>query len=344
MTRFAWLMRRELWEHRAIWMAPLVVLALLVVASVYGNVLVDDLTFETTAEEGRPALSEEDIARIRESGGLTDEQIEQLKSIRAGEAVPVEDAMALVPEQKKASIATVSYVALSVLMYFVLGVIGFFYALDALYSDRRDRSILFWKSLPLSDTETVLAKFAVAVILIPLVAVAAGIAGQLIVAAGASAKLAAAGSAVGFLWSGSTLGAGVAATLLIGLAVAMWYAPLVGYLLLASAWAPKSPFLWAVLPPVALSILEKIVWGTGHVTAFISMRLLGPFKALARDDSTAPAVIIDGDKVDLTIGAAAYAENIARFFVSPGMLLGLVAAALLVAAAIWVRRYRDETM
>ena len=41
-----------------------------------------------------------------------------------------------------------------------MGIVGFFYCIDSLYADRRDRCVLFWKSLPLSDAETVLSKFA----------------------------------------------------------------------------------------------------------------------------------------------------------------------------------------
>ncbi len=64
-------------------------------------------------------------------------------------------------------------------MDMVLGIVAFFYAIDSLYSDRRDRSVLFWKSLPISDAETVLSKFAVAAILIPLIALAASLVAQL---------------------------------------------------------------------------------------------------------------------------------------------------------------------
>ncbi|WP_210235883.1 ABC-2 transporter permease, partial [Mesorhizobium sp. M1C.F.Ca.ET.212.01.1.1] len=62
-----------------------------------------------------------------------------------------------------------------VLFIGVLAFVVFFYCLGALYDDRRDRSILFWKSLPLSDTQTVLSKVISALIVAPLIAVIAGI-------------------------------------------------------------------------------------------------------------------------------------------------------------------------
>ncbi len=49
----------------------------------------------------------------------------------------------------------------------------------------------------------------------------------------------------------------------------LWYAPIVAYLMLASAWAPRSPFLWAVLPPVALVVMEGVLFRTDYVGDFI---------------------------------------------------------------------------
>ncbi len=345
MTRFAWLLRRELWEHRAIWMAPAIVVVLLLVAAVSGNVFMGSVKIDAGTDADRPALSAEDIDRIRESGGLTDEQLDQLRSLRAGEKVDLAEAIGLAPEDKRSAIAFVAYMVLALLMFLVVGIIGFFYALDSLYADRRDRSVLFWKSLPLSDLETVLSKFTVAVVLVPLVAVAASIVAQVVVASGASIKVAMMGGPVSFMWAPQTLGGGALAAMLLGVVATLWYAPVVAYLLLASAWAPKSPFLWAVLPPVALMIAEEIAFGSSHVYSFVNHRLLHPLKSLAGDDSAAPAVVIEGDDMaDMPPRLAEFASGVADFFTSPEMLLGLVAAAALLAGAIWVRRYRDETM
>ena len=63
-----------------------------------------------------------------------------------------------------------AYAMVTAIIFLVMGTVGFFYCIDALYADRADRSVLFWKSLPLSDAETVLSKFATAAVLIPLVA------------------------------------------------------------------------------------------------------------------------------------------------------------------------------
>ena len=80
------------------------------------------------------------------------------------------------------------YAGLALVVFMVMGIVAFFYALDALYADRRDRSVLFWKSLPLSDAETVLSKFTVAILVIPLVALVASLVAQFVIAAGGSAQ------------------------------------------------------------------------------------------------------------------------------------------------------------
>jgi ABC-2 type transport system permease protein len=201
--------------------------------------------------------------------------------------------------------------------------------------------VLFWKSLPLSDTETVLAKFAVAALVIPAVALAASLVAQLIVATGGSIQLSLAGDPGSLMWNPQALLAGVSSSLFVGVVSVLWYSPLVAYLLLASAWAPRSPFLWAVVPPIAGVVLERIATGTDYLGDFLVWRLFGPFKALSGDDSATPGIVVDSNNLPGT--AAAMAERLADFIVSPGMFLGLVAGAALLVAAISLRRYRDET-
>lgn len=319
MNRFAWMMRRELWEHRAIWAAPLVVLALLLLGALAGNIFETQIHIDADTVEPAPAGL---------PGPAGDEAAgPEVRVVGPGEAV------AAVPEAKRIGVLAVIYAAVSAAMFMVLGIIGFFYALDALYADRRDRSVLFWKSLPLSDTETVLSKFCVAAVLIPLIAAAAAIAGQLIVAIGGSIKLGLTGGDGAMMWMPQALGGGALAAVLLAIVSTLWYAPVTAYLLLASAWAPKSPFLWASLPPIALSMLEKIVFGSDHVASLLKDRMLAPIKAMFRDEGLG----------DGAVQAMDIASNISGLLVSPGMLLGLVAAAVLMTGVVWVRRYRDES-
>jgi ABC-2 type transport system permease protein len=224
-----------------------------------------------------------------------------------------------------------------------MGVIIFFYAIDSLYADRRDRSVLFWKSLPLSDAETVLSKFAVAAVVIPLVGLAATVVTQFVMAAGGSAKLALAGEAAGFAWEPRALFGGIGIAIVWCVTAILWYAPVVGYLMLASAWAPRAPFLWAVLPPVALWIIEAVVMRSEHVGDFITERLFVlPFLLRLHGGEPGHVEPPEDQELEHLLSIDLYGL-FAEFYRTPELWLGVVAAALLVAAAIWVRRYRDET-
>jgi ABC-2 type transport system permease protein len=336
MNRFMWLIRREFWEHRAIWIAPAVVLALLAVAAFTGNINLGDVHVDAPEQISELPAERREKLRIEIEKEFGDQAPVAMQRLERGEGGTL---LTLLPEEKRTALVAVVYSMLGVLMSIVLGSIAFFYALDALYSDRRDRSVLFWKSLPLSDAETVLAKFATAAVVIPLVALCATLLAQLVVATGGSIKLALAGDPAGLMWSPQALLAGASTAALVFIISVLWYSPLVAYLLLASAWAPKAPFLWGVVPPVAAVVLERIATGTDYLGDFLVWRLLGPFQALG-GDTAGPFLVIDSDNLPAT--ATAIAERLVAFMVSPGTLAGLVVGAALIGVAISLRRYRDE--
>ncbi|WP_313203975.1 hypothetical protein [Stenotrophomonas sp.] len=140
--------------------------------------------------------------------------------------------------------------------FLVLAFVVFFYCLGALYDDRRDRSILFWKSLPLSDTQTVLSKVISALIVAPLVATLAAVAtmfGFLLIIS--TVAVTHGGSATTLIWgpaSPVSLSAGLLAAIPV---YALWALPTAGWLLLCSAWAKSKPFLWAVMLPLFAGII-----------------------------------------------------------------------------------------
>jgi len=302
MNRFFWLVRREVWEHKAIWVAPLVVIGCVGLLLLTGRVEIGSINFDHTP--------------------------------LAGLATP----------EQRITLLMYAYSALALVVDMVMGVIVFFYAIDALYADRRDRSVLFWKSLPMSDAESVLSKFAVAAVAIPLVGLAATVATQLLVATGESAKLALAGEAAGFLWEPRALLGSIGIAIVWCITAILWYAPVVGYLMLASAWAPRSPFLWAVLPPVGLWVIESVVLGSERVGDFITERLF-VLPYLIRLHGNEPGhkePVNDAEKIEHLANIDLYGL-IGDFYRTPDLWLGVVVAGLLLAAAIWVRRYRDET-
>jgi ABC-2 type transport system permease protein len=303
MTRFFWLIRREIWEHKAIWIAPLIVLACLLLLVVTGHVHLGPI------------------------GAL-------------GDSTAFDD----ISREDQVKLLVIVYAGLALVIGMVMGIIAFFYSVDSLYADRRDRSVLFWKSLPLSDAETVLSKFAVAAVVIPIVTLVAAVFAQFVVAAGGSITLAMSGMPGSVMWQPEAIGGGMLVALLWCITAVFWYAPVIAYLMLASAWAPRAPFLWAVLPPVAVTVLERVVVYSDHVGGFIADRLFGLYRLLG------PSQSVDADLDDSEVGVelAKLAEvdlagNLRDFYVSPDLWLGVVAAGLLLAAAMWVRRYRDET-
>ena len=129
-------------------------------------------------------------------------------------------------------------------------IVGIFYSLDALYGERRDRSILFWKSLPVSDLTTVLSKLTIPLVVLPLLSFAISLATQFIMLLLSSVILLGSGVSIATLWTEVSF-FHVSLVLLYHLLTVhgLWYAPIYGWLLLVSAWAPRAPFIWAVLPP-----------------------------------------------------------------------------------------------
>jgi ABC-2 type transport system permease protein len=212
---------------------------------------------------------------------------------------------------------------------FVGVLVAVFYCADALNGERRDRSILFWKSMPVSDRVTVLSKALVAIALVPLVAYAFAVAAQVVMLAASSAVLAAKGISPGVQLARIPL-AEMPLAMLYGVAAhALWYAPIYAWLLLVSAWARRAPLLWAALPFFAAIVVEMLALGTSHVLSLLRYRITGAMaEAFVADASKTPIVHLS--QLDP-----------ARFLSSPGLWLGLLFAVACLAIAIRVRRYRE---
>jgi ABC-2 type transport system permease protein len=103
---------------------------------------------------------------------------------------------------------------------------------------------------------------------------------------------------------------------------ALWHAPIFAWLLLVSGWARRATFLWAVLPLLAIGVVEKIAFNTSHFAAMLGYRLAGPESFHFR--SAGPLIAPDPGK----------------FLSTPGLWLGLGVTAALLAAAVRLRRYR----
>jgi ABC-2 type transport system permease protein len=203
-------------------------------------------------------------------------------------------------------------------------IVGVFYCLDALYGERRDRSILFWKSLPVSDRTTLLSKATIPLVVLPLVTFAVILATQLVMMLWTSVLLVSHGMSAVSTWTYVPLFRN-SFILLYGLAaIALWHAPIYGWALLVSGWARRATFLWAVVPFLAIGFFEKITFGTSHFASMLKDRVMGfAPKAFAFNMHS-----IDSPR--LTPGA---------YLSSSALWLGLMFAAVLIAVAIRLRRY-----
>jgi len=207
-------------------------------------------------------------------------------------------------------------------------IVGIFYSLDALYGERRDRSILFWKSLPVSDLVTVLSKVAIPLVILPLLTFAITVVTQFVMLLLSSAALLDSGVNVGTFWAHMSFFHMSLMLLYHILTVhGLWYAPLYGWLLLVSAWAPRAPFMWAFLPPFVVWGVEKVAFNTSYFLSMLQYRLIGPELAV-------PAAQHG------TIMEMISALTLAQFLSTPGLWIGLVIGAGFLAAAVRLRRYR----
>jgi ABC-2 type transport system permease protein len=214
------------------------------------------------------------------------------------------------------------------LMMLTTMVISVFYTLDALYGERRDRSVLFWKSLPVSDLTTVLAKATIPIVVLPLVGFAVGFVTQFLMLSLNSAAVAAKSGSVAELWEQISFGR-MSLLFLYHMVTGhgLWWAPLYAWMLLVSAWARRTPFLWAFLPPVVLCYLEWIALHSNHLWSWLSYRLGGGMDAL-----TAPGTMPTHPMTHITP---------LRFFSSAGLWDGLIFTAICLYLAAWLRRHRD---
>lgn len=200
------------------------------------------------------------------------------------------------------------------------------YCIDAFYGERRDRSILFWKSLPVSDAETVLARICVPGLVVPVIIWVLTMGVHLLMLLGATAVLAARGTSPAFLWTelhpvAMSLGMLYHVVVVHGL----FAAPLYAWLLLVSAWAPRAPFAWAVLPPLALGFLERVAFGTTHFAGLLFSRLAGGMN----DGQSAVGESLMGEMA---------AQSPLHDLAMPGLWIGLVVAALFLAGTVRLRR------
>ncbi len=278
---FQWSVRRELWEHRSIYIAP----------AIAGGVVLFGFALSVVH---LPHL----IALIQQS--------------HPGEVGPR---------------LSQGYNAVAGIIMLTSLIVAVTYCLGALHGERRDRSLLFWKSLPVSDLTAVLAKLSIPMVALPVVAVVVTLATQLVMLVAGSMVLASNGLSASLIANPEALGHIVVSLFYGAVVLSLWYAPIYGWLLLVSAWARRAPFLWAVLPPLAIAVIEGIAFHTHAMMNLIATRLGGGFAAAFSMSS-------EGESAHYGLPRL----QAVQFFTSPDLWVGLLVAAGFVAGAVWMRR------
>jgi ABC-2 type transport system permease protein len=279
---FFWSVRRELWENKSIYIAPLIVAGVIILGAL--------ISAGHLPERRRNAMLLDEVRR------------------RAAIELP--------------------YNIVAMVIIITAFIVGLFYCLDALYGERRERSILFWKSLPVSDVTTVLSKAIIPLAILPAIIFVIIAVTQFLLLLISSVVLVPSGLA-GTTWENFNLFR-ESVVLFYGLIViVLWHAPIYGWALLISGFARRATFLWAVMPPLGLAVFEKITFNSSYVWSLMKHRLLGAGDT-AFDFQMHRSISVDLMS-QLTPG---------RFLTTPGLWIGLIVAAAFILAAIRLRRYR----
>lgn len=276
---FYWSVRRELWEYRSIYLAPLAVAGVYLFAFLISSLI-------RLPGQMRAAIA--DPAQMKHLGN----------SYEFAAAVSLLAAM----------------------------VVQIYYCLDSMQSERRDRSILFWKSMPVSDLMTVASKAAIPFAILPAVGFAIVLVTGFVMLVLSSAILLLHGMSPAPLWTQLSLAKDTAGLLYHILTVhILWYAPLYAWLMFVSAWSKRAALLWAVLPWFAVGIFEKIVFNTTYFAQWVQMRFVGGMNDNASSET-------------MKMGTH---DTAWQFWTAPGLWLGLLVTLGLLAAIVRMRRHRE---
>ena len=329
MNTFKWLLKREYWEHRGgFFWAPLITGAIFMLLTTMA------------------VIAGESVRRSTEEGGTT------LK-MNGVEISKLTQTMSPGDIAEMGSGLDLGTLLASTWPFMVLAFVVFFYCLGALFDERKDRSILFWKSLPLSDHQTVWSKVFSALVVAPVIATIAAIATSLgfllILSAYALFQV---GNPLTLIWgpaSPLTVVFNLAAALPV---FAVWALPTVGWLLLVSAWSKSKPFLWALLVPLFAGILVswfdvmemlgmKASW---FWTNIVGRMLLGTFNGIDMVYRTAkdPAMQNFNPNGPQDVVALFSAQNTWSAFTHIDIWVGAAAGVAMILAAVHFRRTRDE--
>ena len=298
------LLKREVWEHRSIYITPLAIASIVTLGT---------------------------LAMLMFAGGFAKEL-----------DIAIFGAQNLAGDAERQVALTGFFVGTSWVFLFAAMVLTIFYTLDSLYAERKDKSILFWRSLPVTDAEAVIAKLLTAIVVIPVVTVLAVIATHIVNLIVTSLWVSAKGADAGHLiWGSVPLMDNWLAALIVTMASAVWMSPFVGWFLFVSAYTKRSPLLMAFMPLVLIPLLELIFLRSSVFAEAVFTRrgMIPLFRGMDME------AFFDEDSLHISEEAVSLLAHldIVQFLTSPSMWAGVLVCALFITAAIYVRRYRDES-
>lgn len=298
------LIRREVWEHRSIWVTPVAIASIVTLGTLTALMFAGEFAHEL------------DVA--------------------------IFGAQNLAGDTERRAVLTGFFVGSSWLFLLGLSILTIFYALDSLYAERKDKSILFWRSLPVTDAETVISKLVTALIIIPAFAIAAIIATHIVNLIVTSVWVSMKGGDAGLLiWGSVPLLDNWLAAIVVIFCTSIWMSPFLGWFLFVSAYTKRAPLLMAFLPLILVPMVEGIflrsahfaeaVWGRGAMIPLFSGMNIETF--------------FDEDNIRLNEEMISLLSTIdfSKFVTSIDTWIGIIVCGLLTTAAIYVRRFRDES-
>lgn len=294
--RLLWLIRRELWENAAIWVLPILIGVVLLLAALFGDV------------------------DLRASAPLSP------------------------PDQPQLG-GAIWLFGFGMVFFFAMELYSAWYLLECLYAERKDRSILFWRALPVSDAQVVLSKLLIALVVVPLVGFVAADISTL----GMALELTLRDSSQplrALLWNPQHWLQLQVLWLYLLAATNLWYLPVAAWLLAISAWARRSPALWATMPIAVPFLIERWLLHTHHIETLIVDRFTGLVSVAFHnnaDEAFSLTSVVDSGR-GLTLPGQTVWEliNPRGLLQTPATWIGVVLGLALIAGAIELRRRHVE--
>ena len=211
------------------------------------------------------------------------------------------------------------FMLLAVPFFLTLYVCSVIYLINTLYQDRKEMSVLFWQSMPVSNLQTVLSKIVAIVLVAPIFYVLILFAMYLI--AMVWLTILGVSNDVDLVGIGYMFLAAIASLVLIyfsAFVTSLWLLPSIGWLLLFSAFAKKTPLLWAGGVFILVGFFEDFLFGTQFLADWVASRVSDPNQYLIFEFQSIFERIFNYD-----------------------MFFGVVLGSILIAGAVFMRRFTD---